>query len=108
MIPVEETVASTRTAHGLGVAALGLAIAMPVVAVAGWVWAAATPGAEALGVAFLALVAVAVVAVLAIAVGVVSLVVSRPNSLAKVALVLVGASAVVLTLMIYPPTLWFG
>lgn len=99
---------SEVTGRGVGIAALVLAIATPVSATAGWIVTALTPGPGALGVGILALVVVAAIAVIAVVVAVISLVVSTPNIVAKLSLVLVGASAIVLFLMLFPPNQWFG
>lgn len=104
-----ETIAVTRApGHRLGIAALVLAIATPVTAVIGWIWAASTPGMGALAIAVIALLVVGSIAAIAIIVGLISLGVSKPNSNAKVALLLVAASAMVLLMLIFPPTLWFA
>jgi hypothetical protein len=103
-----ENAAGPATGHALGITALALAIATPVAAVIGWIWAATTPGMGALGVAILALFAVGTIAVVAVVVGLISLAVSKPNSLAKVSLLLIGATAIVLLMLIFPPTLWFA
>lgn len=108
MTSTEQTAVSRASGHGLGVAALVLAIATPVAAVIGWIWAASTPGMGGLGVAIMALFGVAIIAVLAIIIGLISLGVSKPNNLAKISLLLVAATAIVLLLMIFPPTLWFA
>ena len=108
MTPTEQIAVSRATGHRLGIAALVLAIAPPVAAVVGWIWAASTPGMSALGVGILALFVVAGLAVVAIIVGLVSLAVSKPNSLAKLSLLLIGATAIVLMMLIFPPTLWFA
>lgn len=104
--PVETTVQPTGRA--VGVTAMALAIATPVAAVGGWLWTALTPGPGALGVAILALMGVAAVAGVAMLVAIMSLFISRPNILAKLSLVLVGATAIVLFLLIFPPNLWFS
>ncbi len=108
MTPTGPIATPRATGNRLGVAALALAVATPIVAVIGWLWAAATPGPESLGVAVLAFFAVVVVGVVALSVGFISLPVSRRNNLAKVSLLLVAATAVVLLLLLFPPTLWFG
>jgi len=112
MTPTEQT-AVTRatgpaTGHALGIVALVLAIATPVAAVIAWIWAASTPGMSALGIAILGLFAVGALAVVAIVVGLISLAVSKPNSMAKVSLLLIAATAIVLVMLIFPPNLWFA
>ena len=107
MTPIEQTAVTRATGQGLGITALSLAIATPVAAVAGWIWAASTPGMGGLGVGILALYVVAGLAVVAIIVGLFSLAVSKPNSLAKLSLLLIAATAIVLVMLIFPPTLWF-
>jgi hypothetical protein len=99
---------TVETGRGIGITALVLAIATPVAAAVGWLWTALTPGPGALGVAILALMGVAAVAGVAILIAIMSLFLSRPNILAKLSLVLVGATAVVLFLLIFPPNLWFA
>jgi hypothetical protein len=104
MTPTNSIALSRASGQRWGVSALALAIATPIVAVIGWIWAAVTPGSAALGVAIAAVAVVALLALGSIVVGVVSLIVSKPNSMAKVSLVLVGATAIVLVLLVIPPS----
>jgi|GEM_PF-1826326 hypothetical protein len=106
MTTTESTALTHASNQGLGVAAITLAITTPIAAVIGWIWAAATPGAASLSVAVLALVAVSIIAALAVIVGIVSLVLSKPNSLAKLSLILVAATGIVLFLLVAPPSTW--
>lgn len=109
MTPITEPIVIARPkGHGLGVTALVLAIATPVAALVGWVWAGMTPGMGGLGIAVMALFVVGALALVAIVVGLISLGVSKPNSLAKLSLLLLAATAVVLLLVIFPPNLWFA
>ncbi|CAN7175253.1 hypothetical protein LJR045_000346 [Microbacterium sp. LjRoot45] len=108
MTTTEQTTVTRATGHGLGIASLVLAIATPVAAVIALIWAGVTPGMGALGVAILGLYAVGTIAVVAVVVGLISLVVSKPNNLAKVSLLLIGATAIVLLMLVFPPSLWFG
>jgi len=49
---------------------------------------------------------VSIIAALAVIVGIVSLVLSKPNSLAKLSLILVAATGIVLFLLVAPPSTW--
>ena len=106
MTTTESTAITRASRQGLGVAALVLAITTPIAAVAGWIWAAATPGTGSLAIGMYALVTVSIIAGVAVIVGLVSLFVSKPNSLAKVSLILVAATGIVLFLLVMPPSAW--
>ncbi len=99
---------TSATGHRLGIVAIVLASATPIAAAAAWIWVASTPGALAHGGALLAAILVVALALLAMAVAVVSLAIAKPNSTAKIALVLIGATGLVVAMLVYPPTGWFA
>jgi hypothetical protein len=104
MLPSNSITLPRASGQRWGITALALAIATPIVAVIGWIWAAVTPERASLAVAIAATTVVSVLAVVAIVLGIVSLIVSKPNSMAKVSLVLIAATAIVLVLLVIPPS----
>ncbi|MGW8484071.1 hypothetical protein ACWGJP_13150 [Microbacterium sp. NPDC055903] len=93
---------TTPRRRGLAVSALVAAIAMPVVAVTGYLVAAATPGIEALGVAAIAVMAVLMIGMVALVLGILAVALSRPRALAIWGLSITVAAAVALVLFIVP------
>jgi hypothetical protein len=98
----------TRTGHGVGIAALILSIAAPVITLVGFFWAMATRDMGALTILVFTLLAVGIVALAAVIVSLISLAVSRPNRHAKIALLIVGLTAIGVFLAIFPPPRWFA
>ena len=106
MTTTETPAIAHASGQRLGIAALALAIATPVAAVVAWIWAAVAPGIPSLNAVMVALITVSTIAGLAVVTGIVSLLRSKPNSLAKLSLILVAATGIVLFLLVVPPSSW--
>lgn len=94
--------------RGLGTASLFAGIATLLAAVIGFIVSAATPGAAALAVGILALGVVAIIAGASLVLGILAVSLSRPRGPAVWGLVLTVATVIVLVLIIFPPSLWWG